>query len=156
MITSYLINRQQRVKVSGQVSEWSVINRGVPQGSVLGPLLFNLFLNDLFFVKLNGNIANYADDNHLYNENACIKKLICDIENDSNVCLGLKITVWLRILKNSKDLSHPGMVKCPFLFLLMIIPSYLQMKLMYWALHLMTNWSLIPMFRAYVFVHQDK
>ena len=87
MITSYLINRQQRVKVSGQVSEWSVINRGVPQGSVLGLLLFNLFLNDLFFVELNGNIANYADDNHLYNENACIKKLICDIENDSNVCL---------------------------------------------------------------------
>ena len=53
------------------------------------------FLNDLFFVELDGNIANYADDNHLYNENACIKKLICDIENDSNVCLSWfkKITV---------------------------------------------------------------
>ena len=87
MITSYLINRQQRVKVSGQVSEWSVINCGVPQGSVLGPLLFNLFLNNLFFIEFNGNIANYSDDNHLNNENACIKKLICVIENDSKVCL---------------------------------------------------------------------
>ena len=158
MIISYLINRQQRVKVSGQVSEWSVINRGVPQGSVLGPLLFNLFLNDLFFVELNGNIANYADDNHLYNENACIKKswYVTLKTTQMFVCLGLKITVWLRILKSSKDLSHPGMVKCPFLFLLMVIPSYLQMKLMYWVLYLMTNWSLIPMFRAYVFVRQDK
>ena len=99
MIISYLINRQQRVKVPGQVSEWSVINRGVPQGSGFGPLLFNFFLHDLFFVELNGNIANHADDNHLYNENACIKKLICDIENDSNVCLS-----WL---ENNRMVANP-------------------------------------------------
>ena len=52
-----------------------------------------------------------------------------------SVCLGLKITVRLRILKSSKDVSHPGMVKCPFLFLLMVIPSYLQMKLMKFNSH---------------------
>ena len=153
MITSYLLNRQQSVKVSGQVSAWSVINRGVPRTTFV-----NLFLNDLCcFVELNSNIANYADDNHLYNENACIKSWYATLKTTQMfVCLGLKITIWLQILKSSKGISHPGMVKCPFLFLLMVLPSYLQMKLMYWALHLMTNWSLIPTFRAYVFVHQDK
>ena len=69
VIVSYLSNRRQRVKILGEVSNWSTINRGVPQGSVLGPLLFNLFLNNLFLVKLSSKIANYADDNHLYNKN---------------------------------------------------------------------------------------
>ena len=43
MIVSYLSNQKQRVKISGEVSNWSTINRGMPQGSVLGPLLFNIF-----------------------------------------------------------------------------------------------------------------
>lgn len=65
-MNSYLSSRKQRVKMNGFCSEWLDIQRGVPQGSILGPLLFNIYLND--FVMLIQNycqIVNYADDNTL-------------------------------------------------------------------------------------------
>ena len=69
---SYLSNRIQCIKFSSEVRNWSTINRSVSQGSILGQLLFNIFPNDLFLVNKTGNIANYADDNHLYNKNVCV------------------------------------------------------------------------------------
>ena len=50
LIQNYLANRKQRTKINDSYSPWSDILFGVPQGSILGPLLFNIFLSDLFFI----------------------------------------------------------------------------------------------------------
>ena len=65
-------------------NNWATINRGVPQGSVFGSLLFDIFLIDLFYVKLSCEIANYADDNYPYYENKCDNALKSVLENDVN------------------------------------------------------------------------
>ena len=63
LIESYLRNRHHRVKTRDKRSDWLQINRGAPQGSILGPLLFNVFINHIFLCSSDSDILNYADDN---------------------------------------------------------------------------------------------
>lgn len=65
-IKSYLINREQRVRVNKNFNEWERIIAGVPQGSIIVHLLFNIFLNKLFLFGSNSSFRNYADHNKLY------------------------------------------------------------------------------------------
>ena len=66
ILQSYLLDRSQQVKIEDIASDRFSVIRGVPQGSVLGPLLFNVFLNDLFYFIKVAKLSNYADDNQLY------------------------------------------------------------------------------------------
>ncbi len=66
LIHNYLSNRSQRVKIGSVVGEWMHLAKGTPQGSKLGPALFNLFINDLLYTLPEGSAVNFADDNTLY------------------------------------------------------------------------------------------
>ena len=63
---SYLLNRKQRVTVLGATSSARPVLSGVPQGSILGPILFLLYTNDLPDAIENSNIASFADDTKLF------------------------------------------------------------------------------------------
>ena len=87
MMKSYLTGRKQRVKINESFSSWADLLTGVPQGSVLGPLLFNIYINDLFWVKEYTDVCNLADDTTFYSSDLELKELIRKLEHDSALAL---------------------------------------------------------------------
>ena len=76
-----------RVKVNGSFSSWKSVARGVPQGSVLGPLLFNIYINDLLIFIQDSDKCNYADDTTIYTCNKNLDSIVHKLENDSTIAL---------------------------------------------------------------------
>ena len=103
LIHSYLTNRRQRVRINSNYSTWSEIITGVPQGSILGPLVFNVYLSDFFLFIEESDVANYADDNSAYACKEDIHSVIKQLEKDSRTLLE-----WVtnNVLKANPDKFH--------------------------------------------------
>ena len=84
-ILTYLSNRKQCVRINDTYIEFKNIITGVPQGSTLGPFLFNLSMNDLFFFILIAPVHNFADDNTLSAFAENVSKLINILQSESEV-----------------------------------------------------------------------
>ena len=81
LIHSYLKSRIERIKLNNSVSRRSSIEYVVPQGSVLGPLLFNFELIDLFYECKDSNIANYVDDTIPYTCGENIRAVVSELKS---------------------------------------------------------------------------
>ena len=99
-IHSYLLNRKQCVCVNNIISEFNKVTSGVPQGSIVGPILFNCFFNDFYCFIKNANVHNFADGNTLTTFAQNVRTLISILESESKIAID-----WV---ETNKMIVNPG------------------------------------------------
>ena len=106
LLRSYLCDRSNRVKLASQKSSWKQVNRGCPQGSALGPLLWNIFQNDLVY-EIEQNLSMYADDHQLFE----ISDNVAMINNNLNAS-ATKASLWYEsnLLKGNLSKYHTMLI----------------------------------------------
>lgn len=100
LIESYLENRQQRVKANEATSDYLTVQTGVPQGTILGPLLFILYINDMLTGVSDNTIISYADDTAIIVSD----KTWTGVESKLNRCLD-RVAKWLALNKLSLNVD---------------------------------------------------
>ena len=80
IILYYLSHRKQRTKIGSLCSSWYDIIKGVPQGSVLGPLILIIFINDLIFPTAISEVCKFVNDNTLYGSNIELEIVFRNLE----------------------------------------------------------------------------
>ena len=97
IFNSYLTDRNQRVEIDGIVSDYRTITCGVPQGSILGPTLFLLYINDLANTAPTFKTILFADDTNLFYESRDINRNVNELNSDlnkiGNWCMQNKLTI---------------------------------------------------------------
>ena len=87
VLLSYLQDRSQRVKINTTFSSWTHLLQRVPQGSVLGHILFNNYINNMFFGLKGIDIRNFADDTSLYVWDSNLKSVIETLDHNSEIAI---------------------------------------------------------------------
>ena len=103
LISDYLSNRFQRTKINNSFSTWVAVLSGMPQGSILGPTVLNIYLNDLFYEFTNTDVCNIADDTTPYACDISLATLLRNLENDT-----MSAIIWfeLNYMKLNQDKCH--------------------------------------------------
>ena len=86
-LLSYLSNRKHRVRIGSYISDWLLVLLGIPQGSILGPILFNIFINDLLLFLEGYDVCNFADDNSISAYGSSLQEVTEKLENGCNIAL---------------------------------------------------------------------
>ena len=102
LLSNLLCKRKQRVVLNGQTFSWADVNAGVPQGSVLGPLLFNIYIYKWSSYGLSSNAKLFADGTSLFSDSHNVNTATKELNNDLE-----KIIRWSYQWKMSSN-SDPG------------------------------------------------